>query len=197
MRKTTVFAVVIIFILSTAALGGVNHLAKVSVHALPHAARSCVKSFPAVDGCEDILTTEAGNDVDAFPVFYDMIEYQGFDYGLTWPGAYSCSFTSCSDLTIGNILWPGDGISHAWYVCQYASVGITGWGWIYDNGMICVVPHPGTGLITIGDCHLGDDEPLCPQCAAIGGFIGDDPCEPCDPTAREKATWGGMKSLFR
>jgi hypothetical protein len=171
-----------------------NLNAKVAVHVLPHTTRACTKSFPAITSCAEIITTEPSPDVDAFPVFFDLVAYQGFDYGMTWPGLYSCVFTSCSDLTIGGILWPGDGVSHAWYAGIVDSVAIPGWAWIWDYGMVCVVPHPGTGSINIGSCQGEIDHPICNFCAGIGGYFGDDPCE---PTKTEPTSWGGIKALFR
>jgi hypothetical protein len=144
--------------------------------------------------CADIITTLATPDADAFPVFYDLDEYQGFDYGMNWPGMYSAAFTSCADLAIGSIVWPGDGISQAWLACMPGPVAITGWAWIWDYGIICVIPHPEPGVINIGDCQAYLIEPLCPPIqAGIGGFIGDDPC---DATGTDRSTWSSIKSMF-
>jgi hypothetical protein len=197
MKYAIAIIMVSALLISGSAFAGANPDAKVAVHVEPHASRTCVKSFPVITGCADIITTEAGPEVDAFPVFFDLVEYQGFDYGLAWPGSYSCSFTSCSDLAIGTIVWPGDGISHAWYSCQPGPVGICGWGWIYGSGLVTVVEHPTAGLINVGDCSGQLDVPGCPYAAGIDGYIGDDPCVPCDPTGQEQETWGSIKSLFR
>jgi hypothetical protein len=194
MKKVLVLTVALTLILSACAWAGLNPVAKAAVHVRPHASGSCTKNFPTILDCGDIVTTTPGPDVDAFPVFFDLVEYQGFDYGMTWPGMYSAVFTSCSDLTIGSILWPGDGVSHAWYVCQYGPVAIAGFAWIFDYGMVCIVPHPGAGGPTVGDCHGGDDGMMCMFCAGIGGYIGDDPCW---PTATEPNTWGGIKGMFK
>jgi hypothetical protein len=173
---------------------GINQQGKVAIHALPHASRSCTKSFPVIADCAEIVTTEPGPDADCFPVFFDLVEYQGFDYGMTWPGMYSCVFTSCSDLTIGGIVWPGDGVSHAWTACQTDPIAITGWGWIYDYGMVGVVDHPEALDINIGDCQGDFNQPLCSYFAGIGGYIGDDPCE---PTATKSTSWGGIKAMYK
>ena len=194
MKKVLVVAVALTLLLSVSAFAGANYgVGKVGVHVIPHGSRSCIKAFPVVTGCGDMITTEPGPDADAFPVFFDLVEYQGFDYGLSWPGMYSCVFTSCSDLTIGGVVWPGDGVSHAWYVCQPGPVAMPGWGWVYDFGMVCIVPSPTAGL-NIGDCSGGLDDPICLFCAGIGGYIGDDPCW---PTGAEQSTWGNIKSMFR
>jgi hypothetical protein len=192
--KILALVVALTLVLSAMALAATNDAAKVAVHVVPHASRTCTKNFPVILDCGDIITTEPGPDADAFPVFFDLDEYQGFDYGMTWPGLYSCAFTSCADLAIGGIVWPGDGISQAWTACQPGPVCITGWGWIYDNGMVCVVPHPEPQKINIGDCAGGLAEPICVFCAGIGGFFGDDPCE---ETPNEVGTWGSIKSMFK
>jgi hypothetical protein len=131
-------------------------------------------------------------------VFYWLYEYQGFEYGLSWPGTYSCAFTSCSDFTIGDIVHVGDGISHVWSECRYDAMIITGWAWIYkpDEAEICVVGHPDVGVINIADCHEGNDQPhYGPFCAGIGGAEGAaDPCS--GGMANEQSTWGAVKSLF-
>jgi hypothetical protein len=194
MKKVLVLTVALMLIFGACAWAGVNTDAKVAVHVIPHSSRSCTKGFPIITMCAEIATTEPGPDVDAFPVFFDLVEYQGFDYGMTYPGLYSAVFTSCSDLTIGTILYPGDGVSHAWTTCQPGPVAIPGWAWIWDYGMVCVVPHPAAGGPTIGDCTGGADGVMCNFCAGIGGFIGDDPCW---PTATETSTWGGVKSMFK
>ncbi|MFH1312363.1 MAG: DUF11 domain-containing protein [Candidatus Eisenbacteria bacterium] len=134
--------------------------------------------MPEISYCTDLRTTlDTCGDVDFFPVFFEVIECQGIEYGVTWPGSYSCAFTSCSDLKIGDIIWPGDGVSHAWFDCQPGPVAIPGWGWVSvnDSGHIRVVPHPGTGEITVGDCvrRLDDIEDV--YSAGVCGALGDDP----------------------
>jgi hypothetical protein len=196
MPKTLMIIITVVVIASANAFAGQNPLAKVAVHVIPHASRSCTKSFPSIATCEDIITTEPSPDVDAFPVFFDLTEYQGLEYGMTWPGMYTAVFTSCSDLTIGGIVATGDGVSHAWTVCQYSGVAIPGWAWIYDYGVICVVPSPENeeGEITIGDCTPEPDVPVCVFCAGIGDSVGDDPCI---PISTEPTTWGAIKGMYR
>jgi hypothetical protein len=194
MKKVLVLTVALTLILSACAWAGMNPAAKAAVHVTPHASRSCTKNFPAINVCTDIITTDPGISVDAFPVFFDLVEYQGFDYGMTFTSGYSCTFTSCSDLTIGGILFSGDGVSHAWTVCQYASAAVCGFGWLYSYGMVCIVPHPEAGGPTIGDCRGGGDGVICNFCAGTNGFVGDDPCA---PTATEASTWGGIKGMFK
>ena len=189
-------AAILTIALSAVASAGVNDNARVTVHVMPHASRSCTKSFPTLTGCEDIVSTEAGSDVDAFPVFFDLVEWQGFDYGMTWPGWYSTVFTTCSDLTIGTILNPGDAVSHAWYECQYDAVAIPGWAWITDYGLICIIPHAGAGYINVGVCVGSVSDTISVGnscCAGIGGTTGDDPCG----CATEPCSWSGIKKMFR
>ena len=181
----------------TAVCGKPNDtIGKVAVHVEPHASRTCSKNFPAITGCSDIQYMIEAHDVDAFPVFFDLIEYQGFDYSLGWPGQYTCAFVTCSDLTLGTITNPGDGISHAWYSCQPGPVALPGWGWIYEPGPagICVVPHPEAGAINIGDCSGTIRGPVIVTCAGIGGALGDDPCSPTDV---QPTTWGHIKAMFK
>ena len=123
---------------------GANVDLKVGVHVLPHSdLRTCSREFPVITcPSADISTTCPDGDVDFFPVFFDMVEYQCLEYGVSWPGTYSCAFTSCSYLQIGDIVWPAgtvdpelrlDGISHSWQVCTYGTTVIPGFGWIYEK----------------------------------------------------------------
>jgi uncharacterized repeat protein (TIGR01451 family) len=159
--------------------GGPNQNAKVAVHVMPHdGGRTCNEGMPEISGCADVSTTLAGcGDIDFFPVFLEVSEYQGIEYGVTWPGSYSCAFTSCSDLKIGDVIWPGDGVSHAWFDCQPGPVAIPGWAWINvnDSGHIRIVPYPRTGEITIGDCTSQLDDIEHVYCAGVCGALGDDP----------------------
>lgn len=197
-RPTRLIAFLMIAVIGFACMGGEalagpNPNAKYAVHLRPHASGSCTKNFPSISDCNDITTTDAGISVDAFPVFYDLVEYQGFDYGLTFSSGYSCTFTSCSDLTIGGIVNSGDGISHAWYACQYATVAITGFGWIYSYGAVCIVAHPEAGPVQVGDCQGGGDYPTQGACAGTNGTAGENPCEQppvceVDPTTLDFGT---------
>lgn len=187
MKVAQVVAIALLVNICSSVRAGVNVNAKVAVHVLPHASRTCAKGFPSLASCKDIITAEASPEVDAFPVFYDLAEFQGFEYGLTWPGLETCAFTSCSDLTIGGIIRPGDGISHAWTACQYDAVAITGWGWLHDYGKVCVVGHPKTGGPTIASCQRGTDVPIASFCAGIGDSTGDDPCASYDATRADTA----------
>jgi hypothetical protein len=127
-------------------------------------------------------------------VFFDMVEFQGFAYGLSWPGSYTCTFYSCSYMTLGTIVNPGDGVIQTWQTCQYGETAIPGWAWIYnDPGMVCVIPHPVEGGVHIGHCGSGDpDEPIVSFCAGIGGYIGDDPCA----ISTDAGSWGAIKAMF-
>jgi hypothetical protein len=123
-----------------------------------------------------MVTTEAASDVDAFPVFFDIVEYQGLEYGMTWPGSYTAAFTCCSDLVIGDIMHPGDGVYHAWISCLDGPIAIPGWVWVEAQGRICVVPHP-DGHIVVTHCGAFDTTHVeASFCAGIGGTAGDDPC---------------------
>jgi hypothetical protein len=196
MKKAILLASIMILIVSGASFAGINAEAKGWVHVLDHASRTCAKGFPAdIDSCGDIIYTLAGQDADCFPVFWNMTEYQGFDFSLAWPGTYTCAYTSCSDLAIGTIINPGDGVSHAWYVCQNSSASIPGWGWIYDTGLVCLTDHPTAGGVIVGDCStLLDTLPSSSYgCAGIGGTAGQNPCE----NSTNPTSWGDIKGLFK
>ena len=196
MIRIITLAAVLTLVLSAISVAGVNENARVTIHVVPHASWSCTKNYPSIDACGDISTTEASADVDAFPVFYDLVEWQGFDYGMTWPGMYSAVFTSCSDFTIGDIVNPGDGISHAWSTCQYDAIKLPGWAWIYDVGLICITVNPTFDFINVGLCE-GTTADTIPGynscCAGIGGTTGEDACG-CDT---EPCSWSGIKKMFR
>lgn len=194
MKKAIAMAAIIVISVSTAAFAGVNANAKVAIHVIPHGSRTCLKNFPTITSKDDIIVTEPSGDVDAFPVFFDMVEYQGFDYGLSWPGTQSCAFTSCSPLAIGTITWPGDGISHAWYVCQPYAIGVPGWAWIGEPAaaQISIVDHPTVESVLVGDC--GNPATLDTVYlnerfySGIGGEIGQ---------ATVPTSWGEIKAKFK
>jgi hypothetical protein len=185
---------------------GVNDYAKVAVHVLPHDdTRTCVRSFPDIQFCDDIVSTCQANDVDFFPVFYDLVEYSSIVYGVDWPGSYSCIFWSCSPLTIGTIVWPAgsvpegeltDEVHHGWTSCQPGPIAIPGWGWLYEDqpAEICIVPREAGGNISIADCIQGPNPPICSFCGGFAGASGEDPC---GPSAAREGTWGEIKAIFR
>jgi hypothetical protein len=188
---------------------GVNSEAKVALHILPRVdSRTCSSDFPVIEDAGDILTTCAGTDVHFFPVFYDLVEYMGMEYGIIWHGSHSCLFRSCSDLTIGTIRYPSgtvspedqtDWVAHAWTNCQAGPVAIPGFGWITETepGMICMVAATGTGHLWVMDCRpelKGVNEPVCNFCAGIGGVLGDDLS---GPASTENTSWGKIKHMFR
>jgi hypothetical protein len=194
MKKTFAIVAVLIMAMSAVALAGNNPNAKIAVHVRAHNAKAgCTV---AITTCEDIVTTEAGFSADCFPVFYDLVEFLGCEYGLCWPAwTYSGAFTSCSDLVIGTVTMPGDGASHTWTSCQ-AGVAVPSFVWLYADGpgQVCPCPNPETGLISVLDCAEGLDSPVGIFCAGLYGETGEDPCEPV--TATETSTWGAIKSIF-
>ena len=198
--KIAVGSCVLLAILAgSLAMAGNNPRVAVTVHVMAHASkRTCSSGLPSIGGCDDVTTTEFSADADCFPVFYELSEYLGCEYGLTWPGTYSCIFTSCSDFVIGEIVNPGDGIAHTWTSCQSGPVAIPGWARIYEpaGGRVCVVPDPATGEIYVLDCSDGLDGPdEAPACAGIAGRPGDEPCGGNRPPT-EEGTWGEIKTMF-
>jgi uncharacterized repeat protein (TIGR01451 family) len=174
--------VVIIVVLPLAESGaGSNWDAKAAVHVLPHDSfRTCSRDLPEISGCGDISTTcDSCGSVDVFPVFFGLEEYLGVEYGLVWPGSASCTFTTCSDLHLGDISASGDGISQVWFSCKFAPAVVPGFGWIQldQPAQICIVPHPKTGGLSILDCSEHLDEPVGIFCAGVCGSTGDDPCQ--------------------
>lgn len=200
MKKVLVAAVALTLILSAVAFAGNNPNAKMAVHVKAYWDRQSCANLPVITGCADILTTYAGADASVFPVFYDLTEYKGCEYGLTWPAwTYSANFKSCSDLTIGGIAWPGDEISHAWEECQPYTAVVTGYARLTADtpGMICPIPYsasipPG---ISVLDCAEGLDYPCDIFCAGVNGLTGDDPCSG-GASATEQSTWGEIKAIF-
>jgi hypothetical protein len=177
---------------------------KVGVHVIPHEDRTCFRDFPAITSCSDIVATCAANDVDFFPVFYDLCEYKAVEYSVEWPGTYSCVFTACSYSNFGTIRWPAgsvpsdlllDHITQAYEHCQLGTAMIPGWGWIYEPGpaTIRIVPNVESGRIGVLNCDQSIDEPICNFAAGIGGATGE---EPCGPSAAEPSTWGAIKAMF-
>jgi len=196
--RIPVIGLALVLALSAIAAGGENPDTKMAIHVEIHSAKRTCGDLPAIAGCADIATTlEAGvYSFDAMPVFFDLTGITGAEYSLTWPDwYYSCAFTNCSDLVIGDIAWPGDGISHTWNTCQMGYSVITGWGWFYADhaGLICPIPHTGTGFIGVTDCDFISDIPIFVYCAGVYGVMGDDPCA---ATAADAATWGGIKSML-
>jgi hypothetical protein len=167
---------------------------KVATHVRPHNPKAGC-NYGTLQTCADIVTTDPNYTIDAFPVFFDLVEFLGCEYGMCWPPwSYSAAFTSCSDLVIGAITWSGDGASHTWTTCQ-GSLCVPSYIWLYADGpgMICPCPHPVSGVITVLNCAEHLDEPICIFCAGVYGAIGDDPCE---PTRTRATSWGSIKAMF-
>jgi hypothetical protein len=211
MRNTLVIAFCLTcFVPATCGAWGNNRLFMGTIHVRPHNdLAGCDYTIPhgEILSCGDVITMEPAQSVDAFPVFYDVTEYLACEYGLTWPSfASSAVFSSCADLTIGDIRNPGDGASHAWTTCQTNSICIPGFIWLYADsaGKVCFVPHNLSGYIQFLDCSFETDIIAWRSCAGIFGAAGDAPCpdtttggvEP-NPGRPEPCTWGQVKGLFR
>ena len=206
--------VLLIVIASVQASAGNNPAVKVAVHVLPHGQVSCA-SMPEISDCSDINHTYAGcGDIDVFPVFWGMTEYKAFEYSLIWPAEWgTCTFTSCSDLTIYQLdfygdpetIDPGDLFSHAYFDCHPGDyVEIPGFGWLDAStpGRVCVDgappwtwPSPGSPLPAVLDCNQTVDQTICSFCAGVCGIPGHDVCEL--PSSVEVIQWGRIKAIFR
>jgi hypothetical protein len=196
MKPTPIMAVILILSVAVAAFAGHNPNTKVAVHVRPHNAQlGC--DYGTIVTCDDLNVTEPGNTVDAFPVFFDVNEFLGCEYGMWWPDwTYSAAFVNCADMAIGEIAWPGDGASHTWEDCQTGLwVCVPSYIWLYADGpgIVCVIPHPVGGAISLQDCAEGLDEPFATFCAGVYGLIGDDPCPPVG-TSQDR--WGAIKGTF-
>ncbi|MFC1799520.1 T9SS type A sorting domain-containing protein [Candidatus Eisenbacteria bacterium] len=180
----SIMAITFMVGISSLAFAGNNPSAKVAVHVRPHNAKLACNV--TIAGCEDIVTTEPSFSFDAFPVFYNLTEYLGVQYGLSWPAwAYSAAFTSCSDLVIGAVDLPGSGAAHTWTSCQ-SGVAVPSFVWIYADapGTVCPIEYPDSDppLLAVLDCAENLDEPCGIFCAGVYGAVGDNPCDPCDIT---------------
>jgi hypothetical protein len=195
MRKLILIVVALLLLLSSTGFAGRNAFPKAALHVKSHNAKQTCANLPVIGSCGDVVTTYLGDNVDAFPVFFDLVEYLGVEYGVEWPAAWgTVAFTSCSDLVIGNIVSSGDGVAQTWTSCQTDPVAICGWVWMYAAGPGLVNPyfHPVSGDITVLDCSQGLDR-ACIMFSGVNGMIGDDPCE---PSGIEPSTWGGIKAIF-
>jgi hypothetical protein len=205
MTRAILVLICLTLLTSTGLLLAGNENAKVAVHLMPYDCdRRCNRKFPAINTCEEILTTYTGGvDIDFFPVFFNLVDYQAVEYAVEWPGSYSCLFIDCSDNNLCDIVWSGDGITQVWNECQPHTVCIPGWGWITVDtpGMVCVVPHPVTGEIATAACEYTRDPyvldyPNASYCAGIFGVKGHNPCLP-KAHATAATTWGAIKHMFR
>lgn len=203
MRKVLLVSLCIVLGSSAAALAGANvGVAKGTIHVRPHNAKAgCTV---AISTCSDIVMSESGFSVDAFPVFYELNEFQGCEYGVTWPAwSYPAAFTSCSDFVIGAIANPGEGASHTWTACDYSGVCIPSFLWLYADGpgKICITGHPQHGSAFVLDCGEDVDVLIGWGCAGVYGGVPDpesgNACEALPGPATEPTTWGEIKSLFQ
>jgi hypothetical protein len=196
MRKIIVITAMAVLLLCACVLAGNNPNVKVAVHVRAHDAElGC--DFGLISDCHDLVVTEPGGSVDAFPVFFDVTEFLGCEYGIWWPQwTSSAVFTNCADLVAGTIARPGDGASHTWATCRTGAwVCVPSYIWLYADGpgLVCVVPHPVSGFLGVIDCAEDQDVPLLICCAGVNGYVGDDPCPPVDEM---RSTWGRVKELF-
>jgi hypothetical protein len=176
-----------------------NATHKIAIHVTEHESRTCSKNFPAIESCSDIETTfQQCADIDVFPVFFDLSNVTAVQHGLTWPSEwYSCAYTKCAgDLTLGDIVNPGDGVAYSWFECQYEQTVVAGYGWLLAGapGKICIAVNPATGAAGTSNCDFMEDFPLVMFCAGACGELGDDPCE---STRTVPTTWGTIKAMFR
>ncbi len=194
MERTIAITCLLVLILGAACLAGSNWNSKGAIHILPHGERTCTENFPVIAGCDDIITTQPGGDLDVFPVFFDIYDYREFTFALFWPEEnMDCVFTGCSDYTSATVLYSGEEVTQAWYECQPGPVAVT--GWLQYDGVDGMLGFIGPAYVT--DCYGSIDGVCGCYWAGYGGWIGDDPCTPCDPSAADEDTWGEIKAMFR
>jgi len=193
--KILAIALALTLVFAAVATAGSNPNVKAVVHVQSYSAKNNCGNLQTFTTCEDFVTTNGEAQLHALPIFFDATGITGVEYALTWPGGSSAGWTGCGDFAIGGIQWSGDSISQTWTLCQMGYAVVCGLAWIYPGaGFICMVPHGESGFIGVTDCDFQPDTPMCFFCAGVGGEIGDDPCE---PTATEASTWGGIKSMFK
>jgi hypothetical protein len=138
-------------------------------------------------------------------------------YGLTWPAEWGPAqgWWSCSDLAIGSIEQPGDGVYQIWVMCQEPRgfpelAGILALD-ASSPGRVEVIVHADAGTAEVGDCYGGTDIVLpCNLGNGRAGWVSvefpDAGCNPCPcvgppchlpPSANEKDTWGTIKAIYR
>lgn len=169
---------------------------KVAVHVQRHTNMNCA-GLPILESCADIRYTYDGcDDIDVFPVVYDIYGVTNVVIGLDWPASWgSCAFTPCGfDLQMSDIVYPGDWVSGAWSECRHMRSCVVGFGWLAPSsgGRICPFPNPG-GELGVVDCDLVFHSAAAVFCAGVCGADGDSPCG----GASEEKTWGSIKSMYR
>jgi hypothetical protein len=192
-RVMAILWVMVVLAVAGPCLAGRNQSMKCAVHVRAHNAKQGCDNLPVIEWWYSLLLTYEGASFDAFPVFFDLYEYLGVQYGLTWPDwTYSAAFTSCSDLVIGSVTTPGTGAAHAWTSCQSAGVAIPSFVWLYadGHGHVCLTNYPESNppRLWVLDCAEGLDGPVWGYCDCAEVYT--------DAPATEPTTWGSVKSLF-
>ena len=199
MRRVLLIALCFVLLLSTAVLAAYNPDAKVAIHIRAHNAKLGCDYGTIVD-CHDIVYSFTGESIDAFPVFWDLTEYLGCEYAITWPEAWgTAAWNNCADLVIGEITSPGMGASHTWLGGCKTGVMVPSFLWLYagSSGLICPIGHPQHGKIYVLSCHDVQEAVRTDRwgCAGLNGATV--PVAPCDLPAVTPTTWGEIKSLFQ
>ena len=195
MRKPALLAWLVLAMLAASALA--NSDCKMALHVVRHSNMNC-NGLPRIETCLDIKHTyDACDDVDVFPVVYDVYGITNVIVGLTWPDSWgSCAFTPCGfDLIISDIVRPGDWFSGVWTECQYVRSAVVGFGWLAptSSGQICPVPDP-NGNLGVSDCEFVEFDFAAVFCAGVCGREGQNPC---GGGVSEDKTWGAIKSMYR
>ncbi len=180
---------------------------KMALHIDTHQSRGCTKGVPSISSQDDLVRVwDSYGDIDVFVYIFNYNRLMGVDYSLVWPEEWgTTSFTSCSDLIIGDPHNPGDGISQAWTSCKSRYEGapaflLCGWAWLYasSDGEIKIMDLPGGGdqWIRIGDCADSSEDLVTPDSVFYAG-VNVDPYEGPPVYATRPTTWGAIKAMFR
>jgi hypothetical protein len=192
----------VVTILATAAFAGANRCGKVAIHLKPYPT-SCHRTFPVFTKCPDIHFFYTGCDnIDVLPVFFDLTEYTGLEFGMTWPVEWgTMSWVRCNgSAAIGNIVNSGDGTRIVWSICQTTWAVAPGCGWVFAStpGLVCPVTNPATGLLGTIDCSSSPGPQQDPACEVYcGGACGETGNDPCVIHATEPNAWGSIKAIFK
>lgn len=210
MAKRFLVALALVCTFSTTTLAGQNAGFKVALHVMKHGSRTCTRSFPVLTSCRDIVTTYTPesyppmpntDDIDVFPIFFNLAQVRALQYGLTWPLDWcSGAYQACADLSVGAIQWPGDGVVSSWNTCRVTPLIIAGFCWLCPTtlGIVELVSFPwdpDPRPVAVCDCQdpAQTDYPVAVYRVGVG-VPGDNPCEPME---NKPSTWGQIKATFK
>jgi hypothetical protein len=209
--RTATIVVMLVLLLTTVCMGGAWKPVKMALHVTTHISRTCTKNAPTVTSRDDLVRTwtVGGGDMDVFFYIFQYGRFQGTDFALMWPAEWgSAVFTPCSDLAIGSIIFPGDGISLAWQQCVNVEVKgpfvNCGWLWLGDptsSGQIRIWDHPQhyDMHLYVGGCadSAETSNSLVQPDSVFYAAVDSIPYSGPPIYAVEATTWGSIKAVFK